>query len=148
MGVAKQANRKPANPKIRFMRKVAFDINTGCWLWQGSLDRGGYGLFRTGGVDAPRVGPHRYSYEWFIGPIPDGLELDHLCRVRNCVNPDHLDPVTTRTNALRSPRARRTHCANGHDPSNYYLSARGKRVCRSCTSLYNARYYYKDRETR
>ena len=82
---------------------------------------------------------HRVVYEILVGPIPVGLELDHLCRNRACVNPDHLEPVTTRTNLLRgySPwacRARQTHCKRGHEftPENTYGTGDGRRYCRTC----------------
>jgi hypothetical protein len=75
------------------------DPNTGCWLWSGALNEFGYGI--TG---SKRWGylAHRASYARFVGPIPEGLELDHLCRVRRCINPDHLEPVTHRENVWRS----------------------------------------------
>lgn len=103
-----------------------------CWLWTGYKGRG-YGGIRIRGKD---VRTHRFAYELLVGPIPDGLELDHLCRVRHCMNPDHLEPVTTRSeNILRGYRARglKNHCVHGHE----YTEAstvmfRGKRQCRIC----------------
>lgn len=102
-----------------------------CWLWRGHLTRGGYGQFES------RVA-HRAAYELFVGPIPDGLQLDHLCRVRNCVNPTHLEPVTAQENTLRSRRIK-TACKNGHEFSeeNTRLVARPdrpgpKRQCVTC----------------
>lgn len=76
----------------------------GCWLWTGTRNRGGYGDFRM--PEGPRRA-HRLAYENLVGPIPEGLELDHLCRVRNCVNPQHLEPVTRSENARRQHQARR-----------------------------------------
>lgn len=70
-----------------------------CWLWCGSLTYDGYGIFRE---DNRRTGAHRFAYEWHVGAIPDGLHLDHLCRVRNCVNPEHLEPVTPQENDRRA----------------------------------------------
>jgi len=86
------------------------------------------------------VRAHRYSYEAFVGPIPEGLTLDHLCRVRNCVNPEHLEPVSLKENLLRgdsSPahNARKTHCMRGHALSgdNLYINpGTGYRACRTC----------------
>lgn len=74
-----------------------------CWLWTGSLTWDGYGLFRE---NNRRTGAHRFAYEYHVGPIPAGLQLDHLCRVRNCVNPDHLEPVTASENTRRAYAAR------------------------------------------
>src|SRR6266496_2265386 len=73
-----------------------------CWLWTGKTGRDGYGRIGLGGRGAlVRVRAHRFAYELLIGPIPDGLQIDHLCRVRHCVNPAHLEPVTQRENILR-----------------------------------------------
>lgn len=101
---------------------------TGCWEWQTQIDREGYG--RLSGKLA-----HRVVYEILAGPIPHGLTLDHLCYVRNCVNPAHLEPVT-RTENLRRAKARLTHCKRGHKftPENTYVW-RNARHCRSCNSL-------------
>lgn len=74
-----------------------------CWFWTGAISRSGYGNFWTG---ESYVSAHRWSYEHFVGPIPEGLDLDHLCRVRNCVNPAHLEPVTRQENLRRGREAR------------------------------------------
>ncbi len=84
------ARRKPVWE--RFWAKVEFTDT--CWLWTGALDKGGYGFFQNKRA-------HRMSYEWAKGPIPAGLQLDHLCFVRNCVYPDHLEPVTAKENTRR-----------------------------------------------
>ena len=90
--------------------------DTGCWLWIGKTRKDGYGVLSLfGGFGYA----HRVSYELLVGPIPDGLVIDHLCRIRCCVNPDHLEPVTSRENLARSPltwkgtTSRRTHCPQG-----------------------------------
>ena len=83
----------------RFWEKVDVGHPLGCWLWTGALTRD-YGSFWLDGNQRPA---HRYSYELLRGPIPDGLQMDHLCRVKHCVNPDHLDPVTPATNLRRAP---------------------------------------------
>lgn len=87
----------------------------GCWQWTGPLDRHGYG-YTAVNVDGARrnTGAHRYVYENEVGPVPEGLDLDHLCRVITCVNPSHLEPVTRSENLIRGARAR-TECRNGHD---------------------------------
>lgn len=111
-----------------------------CWLW-GGQSRNGYGLF-SWTVEKYRTtstGAHRYAYEALKGPIPEGLVLDHLCRVPLCVNPDHLEPVTLGENVLRGigPSAtsrRRTQCSKGHPytTENTYYNKKGHRACRTC----------------
>jgi len=81
----------------RFLAKVDLDPS-GCWLWTSALDTAGYGRFYLNGR---LVAAHGLAYDMFVGPVGEGLELDHLCRVRNCVNPRHLEPVTHRENILR-----------------------------------------------
>lgn len=113
----------------------------GCWLWMGSLDEHGYGQAQFRG----RLGfAHRVAYTLYRGEIPDGLELDHLCRVTACINPWHLEAVTHKENLRRSPllaeiRAKRlaiTHCPHGHpyDVANTYIY-KGRRNCRACGNL-------------
>jgi hypothetical protein len=104
-----------------------------CWLWTANLNNSGYGLFWVAGVD-DKVPAHRIAYELLIGPIPEGLTIDHLCRVRACVRPDHLEPVTHRENMLRGKHARKMHCPKGHpyDVRNTFITRRGHRECRAC----------------
>lgn len=104
---------------------------TGCWLWSGSSHSSGYGQFS---VAAHPERAHRHAYETLVGPVPDGLELDHLCRVRCCVNPAHLEPVTHAENLRRgeSGMAKRTHCPKGH-PYDPHKSRIGGRRCYPCT---------------
>lgn len=117
----------------RFWSKV---IKTAtCWEWSGALNPGGYGRFTQGRTS---VAAHRYAYEHMVGPIPDGLDLDHLCRNRRCVRPDHMEPVTNQVNVLRgeaptAENARKTHCPSGHEysPENTRLY-RGYRYCKTC----------------
>lgn len=78
---------------------------SGCWLWTGPVTNSGYGTASAEGSRAKGV--HRVMYEWFVGPIPKGLELDHLCRVKNCCRPDHLEPVTRLVNVRRALQAAR-----------------------------------------
>jgi hypothetical protein len=119
------------------------DFTGDCWLWQGDQVRGGYGRVSTGQVNGrSKRGPvHRVLWEALVGPIPDGLELDHLCRDARCVNPDHLEPVTHQENVLRSDNAaainaRKTHCVNGHalEGHNIYVPPKrpDRRYCRTC----------------
>lgn len=106
-----------------------------CWLWTACQNGSGYGSFTSPGY---RVA-HRFSYELLVGPVPDGLNLDHLCRVRHCVNPTHLEAVTPQVNVLRgaglcAENARKTHCVKGHEftPENIYRKAEGGRECLRC----------------
>lgn len=111
---------------------------TPCHIWTGWLNNCGYPTMTHAGKTARA---HGVVYEHFVGPIPEGLELDHLCRVRACVNPAHLEPVTHWENMLRGDtnvaRGRaRTHCSRGHlmDEANVYQRPRGNRECRKCNA--------------
>lgn len=124
----------------RFLPKV--EKTATCWLWTGSLFRSGYGAFRYGGQ--MRVA-HRFAYGLLVGPVPEGLQLDHLCRVRRCVNPAHLEPVSQQVNMARgigatAINASKDRCVNGHKftPENTYAVPatkavpNGGRACRTC----------------
>lgn len=110
---------------------------TPCWIWQRCVTEKGYALGTVPG-ERKNVRVHRAAYEEFVGPIPPGLQIDHLCRVRNCVNPEHLEPVTNRENALRgigptALLARKTRCHRGHEYSPETIrDGRGRRVCAVC----------------
>lgn len=149
----------------RFWAKVSKRSNTECWLWTGSHKGTGYGYIRD--VGRKTVPAHRISYLINVGPIPDGLHIDHLCRVRHCVNPTHLEPVTCKENVVRGHVARgtkrepkpgtetglpahgeRTHCPQGHpyDLVNTYWNRRRsdgrlRRSCRICAAEASRRYY-------
>lgn len=122
------------NPE-RFWLKV--NRTGGCWLWTAAVSTGGYGRVHW---DGKLRQAHRVAYELEVGPIPEGLELDHLCRVRRCVRPDHLEPVSGKVNKLRgvSPsadHARKTHCDAGHPlegPGADVYTRNGWRYCRPC----------------
>jgi hypothetical protein len=131
----------------RFEQFVYTEPNTGCWLHVGApTGRQGYAGFQLKGRYRRA---HRVSYEHHVGPIPEGLILDHLCRVPCCVNPAHLEPVTNSENVLRGrigrlrktnpPKARalKTHCPAGHayTPEGVYINARGARECKLCHAL-------------
>lgn len=127
----------------RFWAKV--DKTEGCWNWTGVLLRG-YGQFA---YRRRMVLAHRFAYELLVGPIPDGLVIDHLCRNPRCVNPAHLEPVTPRENVLRgvgpsAVHAVKTHCIHGHpfDEANTYIRTRNGtkiRDCRACNRERQAR---------
>lgn len=119
-----------------------------CWVWTASLRPDGYGQFRIGGrIDGRNVRAHQVSYELLVGPIPEGLVIDHLCRNRACVNPSHLEPVTHRINIIRgegasAKAARAIHCKRGHpfDAENTIIRSNGKRLCKACQRAYTASY--------
>ena len=134
-----------ATPQERLLRRVSVDGN-GCWLWTGHINHNGYGTLWYLGKTTRA---HRLSHEVHVGPIPTGLQIDHLCRVRRCVNPAHLETVTSRENVLRgiSPtafNATKSHCKNGHPFTGENLLAvqrpggvftRGCRMCRTASKL-------------
>ena len=117
-----------------------------CWLFAGKLVRG-YGRV-TQRIDGKEIGypAHRLTYEKYVGVIPDGLVIDHLCRVRSCINPSHLEAVTSRENSLRgigepAKNAVKTHCPQGHEytPDNIIYKYK-KRYCRNCQNAYLREY--------
>jgi hypothetical protein len=111
-----------------------------CWIYAGYIDVKGYGVvYSWDGKKELRYKAHRVMYENIIGTIPGELPLDHLCRVRACINPTHLEPVTLKENILRGEglaaiNARKTHCKRGHEFSlpNTIRDSRGNRSCRIC----------------
>lgn len=130
----------------RFWAKVDKDGPGGCWLWTAAKNPKGYGRFY---LDGRNQLAHRVAYLLVVGPIPPGLQLDHVvargCLHRHCVNPHHLEPVTNRENLLRSPlsvvfrpRILKTHCIHGHSLADAYVGAKGFRTCRHCVKGWNA----------
>lgn len=123
----------------RLIAAYTEDPQAGCWLWNRRLDLNGYGRMSYDG----RYGlAHRVAYQILVGPIPPGMHIDHRCRVRSCVNPEHLRPVTPRENYLNSDsfaarNAAKTHCPRNHQltPENLIPSAvrRGSRSCLTCS---------------
>lgn len=135
---------RKVNDEAVFWSRVT-EQPSGCWAWLGTIERGGYGMFRLSGVS---VRAHRYAYELLIADIPDGLVIDHLCRNRACVNPWHMDPVTNEVNVMRGrsfavQNAEATHCPEGHAYAgeNLTVTARGWRQCRSCRNAASRAYY-------
>jgi len=132
----------------RLMKHILPEPNSGCWLWMGCILPTGYAYMTLG--DRTKYA-HRVSYETFKGPIPKDLQLDHLCRVRSCVNPNHLEPVTMLENIRRGnsglANRSKTHCINGHLLSDENIYSPGKsqglRRCRICTRIRNRVSYQK-----
>lgn len=152
--------RKPT-PEERFWNQVS-QIPDGCWIWIGRVDSGEYGQIS---VNARQVMAHRFSYELLVGPIPLGLSLDHLCRERLCVRPDHLEPVTHAENVRRGLVGQhwrdRTSCPKGHPYDAVNTRWRKKtirksgkvytvRACRACDAIgrdeYNRAYYLRNHD--
>jgi hypothetical protein len=132
----------------QFWSKV--EISGDCWFWRGARNWAGYGVFKFGKTNTPA---HRVAYRLIKGQIPKGKTLDHLCRNRGCVNPDHLEPATMRENLLRSEETlasrnlAKTHCAHGHPLSGGNLLERTKnghpiRICRECNRIKALRWFY------
>jgi hypothetical protein len=128
----------------RFLAKVVAGEGH-CWIWIGWRSNRGYGYLRRADKN---LRAHRVSYEHFVGPIPGGLQIDHLCRNRSCVNPTHLEVVTSRENTLRGDgptarNARKTHCKHGHPLSGANLGKdRSWRRCLACSHENSRRAYY------
>lgn len=134
----------------RFLSQINPISKGGCWLWRGGLNAYGYGSFWNG---SKLVMAHRYSYEFAYGPIPEGLELDHVwargCRNKHCVRPTHLEPVTHKENMVRAyqiPRPKQPSkiqdfCMQGHPMSgdNLYVSPKGQRKCKACARIRDAK---------
>lgn len=134
---------KPGQGNISFSERyerLAFpEPNTGCFIWMGGLNEDGYGRVWANNKMSRA---HRVAYEYFIGPVPKGKVLDHKCRMRCCVNPDHLEPVFQGENirrgfageVVRARHAAQTRCKQGHllSGENLVPSTRGRRVCRVC----------------
>ncbi len=133
----------------RLLEFVSPDPFSGCWLWTGAVYASGYAVIGRGRAGTGMRVAHKAAYEHFVGPVPAGMDLDHLCRLRSCVNPAHLEPVTRRENLrrgiglsagrfLKSPiNTPHTHCLKGHalTPQNSATNGQdGKRRCRLCSN--------------
>lgn len=142
---------KRRQPIERFIEKTEA-LDNGCIEWTAYVGENGYGRFY---VDGRGALAHRWSYQFHVGPIPDGLVIDHLCRNTRCVNPDHLEPVTNAENVLRGmgPLAAAargqavTHCPDGHpyDEANTYVGGHG-RTCLTCKRVQARESYERNRE--
>lgn len=125
----------------RLMRRVHLEDRgyaSPCWIWEGVTYHNGYGQ-----IGSSRT--HRVSYSHYVGPIPEGLVLDHLCRVRECCHPWHLEAVTQRENIARGMAARwgnllKTHCVHGHayDEANTHIAPNGRRFCKACRANHDS----------
>jgi hypothetical protein len=137
----------------RFNEKWIPELFSGCWLWTGAQNGNGYGVIGKGGRDRGNEYAHRVSYLHFKGPIPDGLQIDHLCRTRSCVNPDHLELVTCTENLLRgktvtAAHAAKTHCPEGHPyAGDNLIIDEGSRRCRKCRNEKHLAAYYRKKES-
>jgi HNH endonuclease len=141
---------KPGDGRIPFAERydrLAFpEPNSGCFIWMGALNYNGYGKM---GIGHSSEGTLRMqyayivAYEHFVGPVPEGLVLDHKCRMKCCVNPDHLEPVTYAENTrrgnlaevTRTRLAAQTHCKRGHLLSTDIRNSDGARICRACRAI-------------
>jgi hypothetical protein len=136
----------------RFWAKV--DAEGDCWEWTGSTNEKGYGVFKPS-PQRGNVRSHRFAWEILVGPIPEGLELDHRCQNRRCCNTAHLEPVTHAVNSQRSSAgaackrraAKITHCPKNHPYSGDNLIVRrGSRECRECKNLRNRELYQRQKD--
>lgn len=141
--------RRPQPVDERFWSKVQFGDWMDCWIWTAHTDRKGYGRFQLDGVNRMA---YAVAYELLVGPIPEGLVLDHVkgwgCTSTLCVNPLHLEPVTRQENSLRGDNpfavnARKTHCPRGHPYDR--VDAVGRRVCLTCAREASRRCYLRSR---
>jgi HNH endonuclease len=142
----------------RILNNISPEPNSGCWLWLGTCNRDGYSRLTIGDQTKKsgirHASGHRISYEAFVGPIPTGLDIDHLCRVRCCVNPAHLEPVTTKVNVQRGvdsgfgvrissliaaeKRLQNTKCPASHEYDRFY--SKGKYRFRWCSICWRNNY--------
>lgn len=125
----------------RFMAKVSPEPNTGCWLWTGHVSKDGYGRF---GIKRTAHEAHRVSYRLFTADIPDGLCVDHICKVRSCVNPDHLRLLTREENSRQQNNFNRSKltCSVGHP----LVERNGRRICKPCQAKKSMEYRRRNAE--
>lgn len=136
----------------RIIEKIVIDENN-CWLWQAGITGKGYAVFRIGvGENRKSIGVHRWVYEQFFGEIQDDLVCDHLCRVRNCLNPQHIEPVTHAINVKRGLLGQlQSHCKRGHllAGENLQIIGTGEkqyRRCRECFNVAQLQWYHNNKK--
>jgi hypothetical protein len=139
MRYSKPLEGQNATATARFWTKV--DKSGDCWEWTASrID--GYGQFRIGGGGSRNVKSHLVAYTWANGPVPSGMVIDHLCRNRACVNPDHMEVITPEENSTRGMVSRHKTtevCTNGHRwDDNTLINPSGYRICKGCAAMKRA----------
>jgi hypothetical protein len=134
----------------RFWERVVKRGPDECWGWKGFVQINGYGTYKHKAFTT--VAAHRIAYELTYGPVPRHLQMDHLCRNRGCVNPNHVEPVTQQENIRRGTgisvlNAAKTHCPKGHvyAGKNVRISPKGYRFCRECARVHSEEFRQKKR---
>lgn len=131
-----------SRPRILDLFEARVVRHDGCWLWTGAHNDQGYGQLWFGA--RRMVYAHRWAYERYVGPIPEGYDIDHLCKNSGCCNPAHLEAVTHRENIRRGRAATKTACNYGHDwtdPRNVYTRPNGRRYCAECSRVNQRKAY-------
>lgn len=130
----------------RLWEKIEIPDRVGCWVWRGCVRPDGYGVIgKEGGRGAGLYRVHRLVYELKVGPIPDGMSIDHLCKNTVCVNPDHLQPVPPGENTWRAFLLH-AYCPKGHVLPPKPERGKRRQQCRECKRDYDAQYYAEGRK--
>lgn len=140
------------NSEFRFLKNIQVNLNNGCWEWTASLNKGGYGNFTCGTI----LGAHRYSFWLFKGELETTKVIDHECRNKKCVNPEHLRQVTYSINSIENSNSPayihsiKTHCPKGHEYNKENLlnitNRKFSRVCKICNRERRSIWYMKNKE--
>jgi hypothetical protein len=138
---------------IRVRLERYFERTDGCWEWTGYKNSVGYGMIGSGGNKSRPLMAHRVAYEIYVGPVPAGMELHHVCQNKGCVNPEHLTPITRAEHSLQPghvqyEREAKTHCPQGHPWAEYRVEWKGGRRCSECSRISARRYHARKREAR